>query len=169
VCLSHTCPNRAVFNPNCPACVAGARALAGADDPLTVPPAMATPETFGCTGREWCDCPFCPAGEVSPTAAPAPMPLPTEARLYRMVTTRRTGYVWATSPTHAKLIFLGDRVPLGVPSAPCPADRPGDDLWHDEPTVEWLAWFTRYRPLLWHRLDLSTGECLLRVDGPYPG
>ncbi len=170
----HTCPNRAVFQPNCPACVAGALELAGAEptDVGATPPAMATAETAGCTGGEWCDCSFCPRGITAIVNPPAPMPLPTGARLYRMTTTRGCVYIWATSTAQAKAIFLGDETPLGVPRAPFPTDRPvlaeGAHLWHDEPTPEWSAWFARYRTYLWNRLARSYGECLVRVEGPYP-
>jgi hypothetical protein len=170
----HTCPTRAVFQPNCPACASSALALAGADvlDIEAVPPAMATRDTVGCIGGSRCDCPFCPRGVSLLVQVAAPLPLPTGARLYRATTTRSTRYVWATSAVEATAILSGNGLPLGVPAAPHPPTHwvrnEGMHIDHAEPTPEWLAWSTRFGPYLTNRIDADMGECLIRVDGPYP-
>lgn len=166
----HTCPNRAMFQPNCPACVAGALELAGADL-AALPPAMATPTSYRCLGTTWCDCPFCPTGDAALTQPAAPLPLPTDARLYRMVTTRRDAYVWATDAGQARCIFSGEGRALGVPRAPqadCLIEDPDTGLSYQVATSAWAAWHHRYRYVLLNRLDRAHGECLISVEGPYP-
>ena len=167
---AHTCPNRAVFQPNCPACVHAALELAGAGL-AALPPAMATPETYRCLGTAWCDCPFCPSGDAATMRPPSPLPLPTAARLYRMVTTRRAAYVWAPSVEQARAFFLGDGLPLGVPRAPLADDLiedPETGMSYQVTSPAWAAWHHRYRRDLTNRLDRSHGECLVRIEGPYP-
>lgn len=64
----------------------------------------------------------------------------------------------ATSAAHANAIVTGHVRPPGVPPAPRPAEHQDG-----RPTGPWLDWWREHREQLSHRLDRSSGECLIEI------
>jgi hypothetical protein len=91
--------------------------------------------------------------------------MPTEARLFRLTTNRRTTHVMALSAEDAALIFVGMLMPLTVPAAPEPTHVPADDggVVDKYPTAEYLMWRGVYGALLDHRNRSWLGEQIIEV------